>query len=1519
MLLVALLTACSTDAADGNGGRDTSRPGKDPGDVTIPVVAWVTPIDGGTVAGAVTLEVTAADDVGVTGVAFLVDDVSVMAPTEGVTSILWDSTLVPNGEHDVVAIAGDAAGNSAEATLRVVVENGSPASSTLGFISPAAGATVCGTVPVEAFSSLPATGVTLFIDGETKATDVDPRYYWSWNSVGRKDGEHVLAVVATLADGTVVTDRITVTTENEVDACTPLPDVRILNPQNGDLLGEEVEVEVESAADLVLLVLDVDGSTITSWNAPPYTTTWTVDDLAQGTHVLRATATTTTGKRTATQHTVYIDESDPYARITSPEFGDVLQDTVVMTAEVSDASGITSVSLSVDGRGQGTLLVPPWEWSWDSLGTSGEVDIELTAVDGVGRVGTDSLTVTVDNAPVVRSTDPLDGDVLGGAATLAASVSDDIGVASVRWLLDGLEVASDTTSPYRDQLDTCLAASGARSLEIVGTDTRGQSATASLGITVDQSQDIEHDTPTGVLVPTESLRTWVMDDESTVEVVWTVDGVEVDRAASGSPDSGCSMACDALCLVFEGELDVSTLAEGTHVLTAEATNALGDTVTVSTVVTVDHDLDGDGSDGPEWGGDDCDDTDGAVSPDTAERCDGLDQDCDGLVDEDFDVDADGYYAANGCATGDDCDDADPTISPSAVEVCDGVDNDCDDEIDRSGPPTDDSGVVASGTLTGTVAAQLWGNVYEAERDLTLISFDAEIDPGTTAIFYGVYEADSPTGSFALVASSSTLHSGSVGSYSSGTLDVALTAGKAYLLAVSSSGTVGVRYARGATLSSTAELMPEGWLKHTAAAQPSVVDEDPDDASIFGQTLYAQWPDASDLDGDEDGETGFCGDCDDADATRATGLVESCDGVDNDCDGSLPADETDADADGDRLCHGDCDDTDALRAARAFESCDGIDNDCDGVVGADEADNDGDGVAACLDGSGVADCDDTDATTLVGTYYADVDGDGYGDGTTSTVACPPPYGYVGAAGDCDDTDEQLSPDAPEVCDSVDNDCDGVTDDGFDADGDGVGACDDCDDTDPGVSPSAAEVCGDSVDDDCDGVAPDCRYEGVVDITDATHYLVPESSAYAGVSLASADIDDDGALDLVVGASQAGFTASLAGAVYVVLGPLVGDITLSTSTATRLAGETNSDYLGTDVGAADLDDDGVADVIAAAYYDDDGGSAAGAVYVLPSSTLASGSVATNSFKMVGELANDNFGRSVQSLSDVDGDGVADLLVGASGLDSGGSGAGGAYLFLGPVTGDLDASAASARFVGEDSSDGAGVGVGRGGDFDGDGLADVCVGASGDDDGGAAAGAVYLLFNPGASTDLSLADAKVTGGAAADELGEGPIGGADLDGDGWDDLVLGVSDEDTAGVGAGMVYVVAGPISGDVSVSTAVARLSGVAAGDAGGHAIAFPGDIDADGAEDLLVSAYLEDTTGASAGAVYLAYGPFGATGTLADAGAAFYGESAGDYAGLALLAPGDLDADGADDFVIGAPASDLTFTDGGAAYVLPGGS
>jgi formylglycine-generating enzyme required for sulfatase activity/Tol biopolymer transport system component len=271
------------------------------------------------------------------------------------------------------------------------------------------------------------------------------------------------------------------------------------------------------------------------------------------------------------------------------------------------------------------------------------------------------------------------------------------------------------------------------------------------------------------------------------------------------------------------------------------------------------------------------------------------------------------------------------------------------------------------------------------------------------------------------------------------------------------------------------------------------------------------------DADGDGVTDCNGDCDDEDPLRTPGADELCDGIDNDCDGVVPADESDADTDGARACEGDCDDADAAQHPFDVDG-DGAspcEDDCDDSDPAlNTLDDDGDGASSC-DG----DCDDGEATALPGGvevcdgidndctggpddglsfehWWPDLDQDGWGDAAAVPVsACAQPAGSVDndgdcddlswplnaddadgdgestCAGDCDDADSLVHTGAAEQCDGQDNDCDGVPggDEG-DADGDGVRPCDgDCDDLEAASYPSATEVC-DGLDNDCDSAVP-----------------------------------------------------------------------------------------------------------------------------------------------------------------------------------------------------------------------------------------------------------------------------------------------------------------------------------------------------------------------------------------------------------------------------------------------------------------
>lgn len=240
-------------------------------------------------------------------------------------------------------------------------------------------------------------------------------------------------------------------------------------------------------------------------------------------------------------------------------------------------------------------------------------------------------------------------------------------------------------------------------------------------------------------------------------------------------------------------------------------------------------------------------------------------------------------------------------------------------------------------------------------------------------------------------------------------------------------------------------------------------------------------DAGDADGDG---VSICTDCDDTNASVYPGAPELCDGLDNDCN-SIVDDVPDADGDGVNACT-DCDDTDATVFPGAAEICDGKDNDCNGLVD-DVGDADGDGVSSCTDCDDTnpnvypgapefcdgldTDCnsivDDSGATGCV-TYYMDADGDGFGSSVALGCFCSPPPGSSTNNSDCNDTNASIHPGAPEPCDLIDNDCNGIIDDAPDADGDGFNACIDCDDGNSAVHPGALEICADGLDNDCNGL-------------------------------------------------------------------------------------------------------------------------------------------------------------------------------------------------------------------------------------------------------------------------------------------------------------------------------------------------------------------------------------------------------------------------------------------------------------------
>jgi hypothetical protein len=284
-----------------------------------------------------------------------------------------------------------------------------------------------------------------------------------------------------------------------------------------------------------------------------------------------------------------------------------------------------------------------------------------------------------------------------------------------------------------------------------------------------------------------------------------------------------------------------------------------------------------------------------------------------------------------------------------------------------------------------------------------------------------------------------------------------------------------------------------------------------------------------------------------------------------------------------------------------------------------------------------------------------------------------------------------------------------------------------------------------------------------------------------------------------------------------------------------------------------------------------------------------------KLVGEEGGDRAGVSVSGAGDVDGDGNDDLLVGAFGNDEGGYSAGAAYLVRGPVTGTLDLSLADAKFVGEEDVDSAGFSVSSAGDMDRDGHDDVLIGGHRNSENGTVAGAAYVVMGPVTGTvDLSLADAKLLGEETGDLAGWGVAGAGDVNGDGHDDLLVSALGNGDGGDSAGAAYLVRGPTTGTLDLSLADAKLVGKQARGLAGWSVSGAGDVDADGHDDVLVGAPFAD-------AAYLVLGPVTGHFDLAQADAKLVGEpgdNRSDLVGRSVSDAGDVDGDGHDDLLVG---------------------
>jgi serralysin len=379
--------------------------------------------------------------------------------------------------------------------------------------------------------------------------------------------------------------------------------------------------------------------------------------------------------------------------------------------------------------------------------------------------------------------------------------------------------------------------------------------------------------------------------------------------------------------------------------------------------------------------------------------------------------------------------------------------------------------------------------------------------------------------------------------------------------------------------------------------------------------------------------------------------------------------------------------------------------------------------------------------------------------------------------------------------------------------------------------------------------------------------------------------------------------------------------------------NGDMFGSSTAAiGDLDGDGVPDLVVGAPVQS-GGSSGGKAYVLfmnaNGTVKASQEIADGIGGGPSLMLGDYFGHSVASIGDLDGDGIGDIAVGADKDDTGGYNRGAVHVLFMNVNGTVKASTKIANgTLGVPllvNGDRFGSSLASLGDLDGDGVADLAVGATGD---GPYSGAVHVLFmraNGTVKSSTRIASG-VNGGpthADFDEFGIGTASLGDLDGDGITELAVGAFRDDTGGLGRGAVYVLFMNANGTVKMSTKIASGTGggptLGDGDYFGRSVASLGDLDGDGIGDLAVGAYRDESVGTSRGAVHLLF--LNANGTVKRSEKIAQGSGGGpnlandDRFGSALSAIGDLDGDGVIELAAGAETDRTGGIGRGAVHVL----
>lgn len=412
-------------------------------------------------------------------------------------------------------------------------------------------------------------------------------------------------------------------------------------------------------------------------------------------------------------------------------------------------------------------------------------------------------------------------------------------------------------------------------------------------------------------------------------------------------------------------------------------------------------------------------------------------------------------------------------------------------------------------------------------------------------------------------------------------------------------------------------------------------------------------------------------------------------------------------------------------------------------------------------------------------------------------------------------------------------------------------------------------------------------------------------YFGGGLHCGDVNGDSFADIIIGSLYFSGSNTDEGRVAIYYGTASG--VESTPRWTKVGGSTEASF-GQAIATGDVNGDATPDMIVSAVYESNGQSYEGRVYSFHGSQRGLNTIYSQRFNV--SQASSQFAFAINSAGDVNNDGYDDLLVGAYNYDNGQTNEGRAFLFMGSSSGVETTPA----WTFEPNQASAQLGIALAGDCDvnGDGYGDVMIGANLFDNGQSNEGRVFI-FHGSNSGLAATANLTLESNVASAQFGRAVSCSGDVNNDGYSDLIVGAPNLRTTLSNEGKVFLYKGSATG-LSSTPFWSYVAGQATAYLG-FTVSFAGDVNNDGFDEILVSAYAYDNTLTNEGAVFLFNGSSGAISTTPDW--TKYGEVASAQFGYSLTYAKKLNNDSYDDFIIGSPGYRSTLNAEGAVFVYYG--